>query len=463
MDHRSIRAHGRNQQNNRPRHASTGRFRGRGLAAVISAAVLATTLSPLGAGVALAAPFTTDDLTGGSPTATMLADNLAGTGVTVSNVTYTGAENAAGTFAGGTGIIDFDSGIVLSSGDIANIIGPNVNDGTSVNNGTAGDADLNLLTTSTTNDAAILEFDFVPNANKVFFSYVFGSEEYNEYVNTTFNDVFGFFVTAAGSTTKVNCATVADGPDAGTDPDPVTINSINNGDPFGTSPNSHPELYRNNDPNDPAATIDTSMDGLTVTLVCEATVVAGQPNRLKLAIADTSDRILDSYVLLKTASLSTGLPVPTIATATSADITLGAGTLSDTATVSGRVNPIAGATVSFRLYGPNDATCTGAAAFESLDVPLPVADGPVSSAAFTPTLPGTYRWIASYSGDANNAAVSGACNDPNETVTVLPAPTELFILPNTGSQTTLLLLSAALLTLTGLGLARVSRRQAVWR
>lgn len=33
---------------------------------------------------------------------------------------------------------------------------------------------------------------------------------------------------------------------------------------------------------------------------------------------------------------------------------------------------------------------------------------------FTPTAPGTHRWIASYTGDANNAAVAGACNDANE-------------------------------------------------
>ncbi|HVF19079.1 MAG TPA: hypothetical protein VNA14_02420, partial [Mycobacteriales bacterium] len=52
----------------------------------------------------------------------------------------------------------------------------------------------------------------------------------------------------------------------------------------------------------------------------------------------------------------TGLATPTIATTASPDIVLGAGTLTDSATVSGRVNPLAGASVEFRLYGPNDAT-----------------------------------------------------------------------------------------------------------
>ncbi len=108
---------------------------------------------------------------------------------------------------------------------------------------------------------------------------------------------------------------------------------------------------------------------------------------------------------------------PTISTNASADITLGAGTLSDTATVSGRANPDATATITFRLFGPNDATCASVPVFTTT-APYPMAGGPVTSSAFTPTQAGTYRWIAAYSGDANNAAVTGACNDPNESVAV---------------------------------------------
>ena len=105
---------------------------------------------------------------------------------------------------------------------------------------------------------------------------------------------------------------------------------------------------------------------------------------------------------------------PAIATDASDDIVLG-GQLTDTAVVTGRVNPLAGATIRFRPFGPNDANCTGAVAFESV-VPYPVAGGSVTSDAFIPTVAGTYRWRARYSGDANNAAVEGACNAPNENV-----------------------------------------------
>ena len=112
---------------------------------------------------------------------------------------------------------------------------------------------------------------------------------------------------------------------------------------------------------------------------------------------------------------------PTLATTASPDITLGAGSLTDSATVSGRVNPQAGATIVFRLYGPNDATCADPAVFTSAPVAYPVAGGPVSSPAYTPTAAGTYRWRATYSGDANNTGVTGACNAADENVVVAPA------------------------------------------
>ena len=108
---------------------------------------------------------------------------------------------------------------------------------------------------------------------------------------------------------------------------------------------------------------------------------------------------------------------PAIASTASPNVKLG-GQITDTAIVSGRVAPQAGATVSFQLFGPGDATCSGTPAFESLNVPYPIAGGPVASASFTPTAAGTYQWVASYSGDANNAPISGACDDAEERVVV---------------------------------------------
>ncbi|MGB2696172.1 MAG: choice-of-anchor L domain-containing protein [Dehalococcoidia bacterium] len=265
-------------------------------AILLSRVIGITQRADAGAGLA------TSDLTG-ALTPDDLANDLVGGGLTISNVVYTGSDIAAGTFSGGTGIIGFESGVVLGSGGIGDVPGPNVSDGTTTNNPTAGDADLDALTSSSTFDAAVLEFDFVPLSTQVEFQYVFASEEYNEYVHSSFNDVFAFFING------VNCATV--------NGDPVSINAINNGNPFNTDPRENPSLYLNNDPSDGGGSIDTEMDGLTVVLTCQAAVTANQTNHVKLAIADADDSSLDSNVFLETASF-VALPTET-STATVTD------------------------------------------------------------------------------------------------------------------------------------------------
>ena len=79
----------------------------------------------------------------------------------------------------------------------------------------------------------------------------------------------------------------------------------------------------------------------------------------------------------------------------------------DTAVLSGGDAPTG--TMTFHLYGPNDDTCTGDPIFAS--VVTVSGNGTYTSDPFTPTVPGVYRWIARYSGDANNPAIQGACND----------------------------------------------------
>ena len=241
------------------------------------------------------AGLTTQDLNTLTPD--QLAIVLAGPGVTVSNVQYTGALLSGGTFAGGadagggTANIGIASGIILSSGNIANVVGPNKLGNTSTDLNLPGAPDLDALGGGSTFDATVLEFDFVPNGDKVFFQYIFASEEYNEFVNSTFNDVFAFFING------VNCGTV------GNPLVPVSVNTINNGNPFGSGgPNS--VLYQNNDIASGAA-INTEMDGLTVVLTCNAAVIPNAANRAKLAIADTADAAFDSNVFLRAGSITT--------------------------------------------------------------------------------------------------------------------------------------------------------------
>jgi hypothetical protein len=109
---------------------------------------------------------------------------------------------------------------------------------------------------------------------------------------------------------------------------------------------------------------------------------------------------------------------PQIVTQATPTVPLGQ-SATDTATLSGAFNPTG--TITFTVYGPNDATCVSPPAFTST---VPVAgNGAYTSAPFTITAPGTYRWVAAYSGDANNAPVVTSCNDPNETtVTIIVDP-----------------------------------------
>jgi hypothetical protein len=116
-----------------------------------------------------------------------------------------------------------------------------------------------------------------------------------------------------------------------------------------------------------------------------------------------------------------GLATPTLTTTASPGGTVALGTaLTDTATLAGGVNPTG--TISFNLYGPDNATCSGPPVFTGTE---PVGgNGTYTSDPFTPTAVGTYRWTASYSGDAANRPVATACGDPAETVTVTGGPTQ---------------------------------------
>lgn len=111
---------------------------------------------------------------------------------------------------------------------------------------------------------------------------------------------------------------------------------------------------------------------------------------------------------------------PTLSTQASASVLLG-GPVYDTATLAGGTTPTG--TITFRLFGPDNATCAGSAAFTTSATVA--GNGSYTSASFTPAATGTYRWTAEYSGDGKNNAASSACNAANESVTVTPfvAPT----------------------------------------
>ncbi|MEA2931627.1 MAG: hypothetical protein QOI56_412, partial [Actinomycetota bacterium] len=122
---------------------------------------------------------------------------------------------------------------------------------------------------------------------------------------------------------------------------------------------------------------------------------------------------------------------PTLTTQATPTTAASGQSVHDVATVSGGISP--SGTVSFALYA--DAACTAPAVFTSPG--QPPAAGTAVSPDVAPAAPGTYHWVATYSGDIANAAVTGACDDPNEQVTVTRAtptittqatPTTAFVL-----------------------------------
>ncbi|HSC04380.1 MAG TPA: hypothetical protein VLC49_13705 [Solirubrobacteraceae bacterium] len=89
----------------------------------------------------------------------------------------------------------------------------------------------------------------------------------------------------------------------------------------------------------------------------------------------------------------------------------------DTAHLTGGIDP--GGAITFTLFGPNDASCSGPPVFTA--VTAVNGNGDYHSAPFTVLRPGTYRWIASYAGDALNTPVVTACGDPAETAVISAA------------------------------------------
>jgi len=228
---------------------------------------------------------------------------LLGSGVTVSNIQFTGSLNAIGSFTGTSSNIGIPSGIILASGNIVDAVGPNNSAFAGVNLFQPGDAQLTAIAGNDTYDAAVLEFDFVPSADTIRFNYVFGSEEYPEYVCSSYNDVFAFFLSGpnplGGMYNSKNIALI---PGTLT---PVAINSINSGTPGGSYPASgctslaHSSYYVNNTG---GATVQ--YDGFTKVLQAVAHVVACQTYHIKIAIADAGDGIFDSGVFLEAKSFS---------------------------------------------------------------------------------------------------------------------------------------------------------------
>ena len=148
----------------------------------------------------------------------------------------------------------------------------------------------------------MLEFDFVATGDTISFNYVFGSDEYLTFVNTTYNDIFAFLLAGPGivgpydspAAFPMEQSTLPEFRDADP-PLPITISSVNNV--------SYEEYYTNNPSN-----TDIGLNGFTSTFTASAGVICGETYHIKLAIADGTDTALESVVVLESGSFASNNP-----------------------------------------------------------------------------------------------------------------------------------------------------------
>ena len=227
----------------------------------------------------------------------------------VSNITYsTGTNfddvNGIGYFSEISDNFEFSQGLILATGDASLGTGPNsgIGDQTSGDFGWPGDIDLTTLLEQTdsandnTNNASVIEFDFVPISNSISFRFIMASEEYDQgSFECSFSDIFGFFLTNEDGVTT-NLAVL---PDTDT---PILVTNIHPDN--GVCGAANPEYFGGY-----VATGDSPIayDGYTRAFTAQSEVIPGQTYHIKLAVADAGDSALDTAVFLEGGSFDLGI------------------------------------------------------------------------------------------------------------------------------------------------------------
>lgn len=222
-------------------------------------------------------------------TATDMANEIFGDGVTVTGATYYGDIDSAGTYSGGDsnspGVTPGDTGVIMSTGnaeDFTNSSGQsNQSNSTSTNtSGTTNFSPYNNAAGGTTYDASTLDIDFIPDTNILTMQFVFSSDEYPEFANSIYQDFFGVWINGE-----------------------LVEHDVGDGetDPFNISTTNNINMYNDNT----SDAFNTEMDGFTITLTLTMVVNPGVTNSMRIAIADVGDSSYDSSVLIAGNSVQT--------------------------------------------------------------------------------------------------------------------------------------------------------------
>ncbi|WP_456438671.1 choice-of-anchor L domain-containing protein, partial [Psychroserpens sp.] len=218
----------------------------------------------------------------------------------ISNITFStgtdyGEENGIGYFSNPDGGFPFEDGLLLTTGDASQAAGPNANFVSSGTGAWLGDADLTAIAGDDTNNATIIEFDFVPLNDELSFDFLMASEEYDMGgFECQFSDAFAFLLTDSNNVTT-NLAVVP----GTTDPILVTNIHPDNGSCPAVNEQYFGEYIPDNLP-------PISFDGRTAVFTAFSPVSIGESYHIKLVIADARDSAWDSGVFLKAGSFDIG-------------------------------------------------------------------------------------------------------------------------------------------------------------
>lgn len=228
---------------------------------------------------------------------------------TVTGTNY-GAGNGIGYFENTNPNFPMQNGVVLATGDISDVPGPNNSD-TFSGAGWPGDPQLfNYIQSLGIDpgltgyyDATIMEFDFTPLNDSISFNFVFASNEYGFY-QCEYTDAFAFFLEDQVTGAIVNMALVP-----GTSNVPISVTTIRNNLYNGDCPSQNPNyfgLYYGYPNGLPNATAPINLNGQTVLMQAWQYVTPNNPYRMKLVIADRNDIEWDSAVFIEGGSFFIG-------------------------------------------------------------------------------------------------------------------------------------------------------------
>ncbi|WP_299106122.1 T9SS type B sorting domain-containing protein [uncultured Winogradskyella sp.] len=208
---------------------------------------------------------------------------------------FGGIDQSYGYFDATGTTFPFQSGIILSTGRLNNVPGPNAS--LSDDNATdwVGDADLEyVLSESGTINATILEFEFTSVASQVSFNYIFASEEYQENNANTcqFSDLFGFLIRRSGSQDQYSNIAIVPNTNI-----PVKVTTVTPGVPGSCPPENETYFGSFND-----STAPINFNGQTDVLTATANVIPYETYQVKLVIADEFNYRYDSAVFLEAGS-----------------------------------------------------------------------------------------------------------------------------------------------------------------